>query len=94
MGPRDRLRSACGATGVKHTEWLLANFVKSFGVSKGRRGRCIEEIIEFGKRQHLHRSNLEELVHQFRTASFVGIDPDIALCRLKDGNSTFDIVLG
>jgi hypothetical protein len=67
---------------------------RNFGVSKRRRERCIEEIIEFGKRQHLHRSNLEELFHQCRTANFVGIDPDMASCRLKDGNGTFNIVFG
>lgn len=94
MGPGDRFWGACGAAGVKHTKWLLAHFVKSFGVSKRRRGCCVEKIVEFRKRQYLHRSNLEELVYQCRTASLVGINPDIATCCFKDGDGTFYIVLG
>lgn len=94
MRPGDRFWSSCGAAGVKHTEWFLANLVEGFGISKRRRRFCVEEIIELGKRQHLHGSNLEELVYQCRTASLVGIDPDFATCCLKDGDGTFNIVLG
>jgi len=79
---------------MEHTKWLLANLVKSFGISKRRCGFCVEEVIEFGKRQHLHRPNFEELVYQCRAASLVGIHPDIATRRLKDGDGTFNIVLG
>lgn len=94
MSPGDRFWSACGAAGVKHTEWLLADFFKGFGESKRRRRCCIEKIIEFRKRQYLHRSNLEKLVYQCRTASLVGVNPDITTGRLEDGNGTIYIVFG
>jgi hypothetical protein len=93
MSPGDGFWSACGATGVKHTEWLSTDFAKGSGVSKGCRRCCVEEIIQSGKTQYLHRANLEELVYQSRTTAFVGINPDIATCLFKDGDGTFHIVL-